>query len=605
MKKSLLALFMALILSLTVLLTGCGSDEEEGSGIKTGEEIQPLTITLYSITNDSTTPEQIAVVQEAFNSITQAKYNTNVILKLYPESEYQTVVDSLIQKNRELSEGNALTFESADNLAVGEYPKERENQIDIFLVNSYKTYCSLAEAQDISAIDEELSNTATLLKSYIYPFNLNAAKVNGETYGVFNNSIYGGYKYLLLNKEIVDAELYDPENLYNTTNMSSFLRDVKAKYPDVIPFLGDIEAPIVNWTGTDYSLLGSFLSDELVSTNLVDALTYTPTSHPVGSLLENEDFITWAKRYNKLYTEGCIVEKTDANSNSKFAATIIEGDVTLSPTFSDVYGNYKVDEKTGFKYTTIDGVDYYVNVYQRPLATNENVFNAGYCVSAYTENLSRCMEILTCLNTDAELSNTFMYGVKDVHYTVNEETGIVTKISDSYSMNIEYIGNIYLLKQSTDMNEYWTSMSNNNWQNAKNTNREAIMSPTLGFNFVPNQKTKDQIDLENADIAEKNDEEGTSDPYLLFTKLSYEEACDIVAEKTTADVRALLTYQPTPEKDFSAYLNELKLHYQIDSIKPAEAAEALAALTSPQGMYYLQDQYNEWYAEAYGGGTAE
>ena len=92
MKKSLLALLIALILCLAVMLTGCGEEEESQSSIKTGEEITPITLTLYSITNDSTTPEQIALVEEAFNNVTQAKYNTNVVLKLYKESEYNEVV---------------------------------------------------------------------------------------------------------------------------------------------------------------------------------------------------------------------------------------------------------------------------------------------------------------------------------------------------------------------------------------------------------------------------------------------------------------------------------------------------------------------------------
>ena len=84
MKKSLLALLIALVLCLAVMLTGCGDDEGSDSGIKTGEEITPLTITLYSITNDSTTPEQIALVEEAFNNVTQAKRFCTIDKKLSP-----------------------------------------------------------------------------------------------------------------------------------------------------------------------------------------------------------------------------------------------------------------------------------------------------------------------------------------------------------------------------------------------------------------------------------------------------------------------------------------------------------------------------------------
>lgn len=601
MKKSLLALLIALVLCLAVMLTGCGEKEEESSsGIKTGEEITPITLTLYSITNDSTTPEQIALVEEAFNNVTQAKYNTNVVLKLYKESEYNDVVKTLIQKNQELSDTGELVFEKQE-LGVGEYPTVRDNQIDIFLVNNFETYYEMAKNGNLSPIDEELTNTASLLKSYIYPYNLNAAKVEGEMFGIFNNTIYGGYQYLLLNKELVDKEMYDPETMLSISTISSFLRDVKTKYTDVIPFLGDIEAPVLNWTGSE-SLLGAFVGDEMTSTGFIDAKSAKPTAHDITSLLEVPEFISWAKKYNTLYREGCIVEKTDANKNSKFAATIIEGDVTLSPQFADVYGKYKTDETNGFKYTTIDGVDYYVSVYRRPMATNENVFNAGYCVSAYTENLSRCMEIITCLNTDAELSNIFMYGVKDIHYTADEDTGIITKITDTYGMDIKNIGNFYLLKQSTDMDEYWKMMSDNNWQNAKNTNREATVSSQLGFYYTIEELTEADIDELNMEISEYNETHpGSEKPYYEYTELSYQEALEIVKTQTALDYRALLTYQPTAEKDFDKFVQELKEGYDVKLLEDnkTKEAEAFYALWSETGMYCINKQYKQWHSEAF------
>ncbi len=598
MKKSLLALLIALVLCLAVMLTGCGDEEE--SGIKTGEEITPLTITLYSITNDSTTPEQIALVEEAFNNVTQAKYNTNVVLKLYKESEYNDVVRELLKKNYELNETGELVF-TKQELGVGEYPSVRDNQIDIFLVNSIDTYYEWAKAEHISPIDEELTNTASLLKSYIYPYNLTAAKIDGETFGVFNNTIYGGYQYLLLNKELVDKEMYDPETMVSVSTISSFLRDVKAKYNDVIPFLGDIEAPVLSWTGSE-SLLGSFVGDDMTSTGFLDAKSVKPTAHDITSLLEIPEFVSWAKKYNTLYNEGCLVEKTDANKNAKFAATIIEGDVTLSPQFADVYGKYKVDETNGFKYTTIDGVDYYVSVYRRPMATNENVFNAGYCVSKYTENLSRCMEIITCLNTDAELSNIFMYGVKDVHFTEDEETGIVTKITDTYSMDIKNIGNFYLLKQSSDMDEYWKMMSDDNWQNAKNTNREATVSSNLGFYYLAEEITEAMVEEWNMEIAEYNEtHEDNPKPYFEFTELSYQEAMDIVKEKTAADYRAILTYQKTDGKDLEKFIEEMKEKYDVKLLEDGktEEAEAFYALWSETGIYCINKQYTTWHSEAF------
>ena len=229
MKKSLLALLMALIMCLSVLV-GCASDkDDEADVMNTDSETKPITITLYAPTKNTTTQKEIEVVQEAFNSITQAKFNTNVVLKLIPEDEYENVIQSTIdsihnqQEEEEAAEQSRLDAEreamlrgetlasneteasadkqtnsSVDNPEI-KYPAVKKNQLDIFLVRSFETYYDLAMAEELSPLDEEISESSKLLNSYVYPYLLRAAKVDGSTYGVFNNTVFGEYQYLLLN----------------------------------------------------------------------------------------------------------------------------------------------------------------------------------------------------------------------------------------------------------------------------------------------------------------------------------------------------------------------------------------------------------------------
>lgn len=589
MKKSLLALLLCLSLCLPVLLTACGDNKEEENKttITNTSNSSSKTVTIYSITDDSTTAEQIAVVEQAFNNITKSKYNTKVVLKLYTEKEYDNAVKKALESNREAFENEEKASVTIDENG---YPNATENQLDIFLVRSFKEYRELVEAEDLSPIDEELAQSANLLNSYVYPTMLRASKVEGEQYGVFNNTVFGGYEYILLNKELVDKYDYDPEELNGIENIARFLKEVKDKEPGYIPFLGEYTVPAFYMTENE-SLYGVLAESLLNGTGTIDATKHVPlgtSSSPLAprNLLNTQAYKTWMEKYNELYQKGCLVEKTDDNSNSSFAATIIEGDVTLSPTYKSVYGNYKRDE-FGFDYITYeDGKDYYVKMHKRPTATNENVFAAGYVVSAYTQDVSSCMNIIMGLNTDPALANIFQYGVQDVHYTLDISTGMVKPIANSgYSMNMKYSGNMYLLKQSTTMDEYWRFMSDDSWHNAKNTNRDTVFSPFLGFYYNP----------EKPEDSDQDDENAEEQP-MIKTELTYEAALKQVADKTPAIIEELKTFKNVDPatgnaatfKDFLAI--ELQKSLQIEGLK---------VITETNAPYYGVMTYREWLTNHY------
>ena len=606
MKKSLLALVLALIMCLSLFCTSCssGGDDENPDVMDTDSETKAITLTLYAPTKGTTTQEQIDIVQEAFNNITQAKFNTNVILKLIPEDKYADTIQNTINSiNQQIAEEEAAAqsrFEAEkEAMLKGEtlppeeteapatnagsdadspeitYPAERENQLDIFLVQSFETYYELVMNQELAPLDEEIAEGSKLLNSYIYPYLLRSAVIDGSIYGVFNNTIFGDYQYMLLNKELVDKYNYDPEEMTTFTDITMFLQEVKANEEGVIPFLGNPEPPVTYWNDK-VSLVGAYCENDFTSSGHIDATSFVPEALSPSNLLNSTGYRAWLKAYNELYRANCLVEKTEGNANSKFAATIINGDVTLSPTYAEEYGKYKVDE-FGFKYITDEnGVDYYVSVYKRPVADNKNVFNAGYVISTHTEDVARCMEILTCLNTDATLSNILMYGVEGVHYTVDEDTKVVHKTTDTYAMDITTIGNIYLLKESDDMNDYWKFMSKNGWQNAKNTNREAVMSPYLGFMHKPEKPVAEDL------------EEG-----VIFIDLTFDEVIQRIEEISPDIINSIMKFEQTDGLDFDTFLTILR-----SNLNDNDYITAIEDMY--KGMYYTKEPYGEWHSSHYG-----
>ena len=95
MKKKIAALLLLLVMICGAVLTSCNNSTEI---IEDEQTRRALTITLYCITDEKTTPEAIQKVEDAINQITKKRYSTQIKLRFYKESEYDTVIDNLVDE---------------------------------------------------------------------------------------------------------------------------------------------------------------------------------------------------------------------------------------------------------------------------------------------------------------------------------------------------------------------------------------------------------------------------------------------------------------------------------------------------------------------------
>jgi hypothetical protein len=170
-------------------------------------------------------------------------------------------------------------------------------------------------------------------------------------------------------------------------------------------------------------------------------------------------------------------------------------------------------------------------------------------------------------------------------------------------MDISTIGNIYLLTPSDDMDEYWTFMSKNGWENAKNTNREAVMNPFLGFYFNPEKPNPEEP------------EEGKLMTDLTFKEL-YEKVV-VLSEKIsmTENVKIFISHiiRNESKNNYMAFARELNAHVRTDfviklpSLKPGvpdcefmdKYIENLKRDFSSVPDYFLNEGYDKafWYLD--------
>ncbi|MFA5561274.1 MAG: hypothetical protein WDA00_01340 [Eubacteriales bacterium] len=115
--------------------------------------------------------------------------------------------------------------------------------------------------------------------------------------------------------------------------------------------------------------------------------------------------------------------------------------LTVADYIQEVTGDYG----TRHQY---DSSEYYVTIIKKPELTYKEIVSSMFCISAYTANADRAMEIIYELNTSAELHTILQYGVRDVTYTVDVENQTITKIADApytYDMNIRHTGNLFCI----------------------------------------------------------------------------------------------------------------------------------------------------------------
>lgn len=506
MNKKLTTLLLAMMMVLGSF-AGCSSEasEEEVEATADTEEAAriSMTLSLWVPTSKNTTEEAIELAEAQINRLTQSKYDTAIELKAIPEDEYQETIDAELDrisaaliaaeeeaeaKRKELKELKAQGIEVEETeeteegetepveeetivnelgISVIKYPEVGENQLDIFLVQGYENYLRYIENEQIQQLDGELSGNSKILKTYIYPTYLTLANVSG-TYAIPNNHPVGEYKYLLVNKELVEKYDYNANDLNTLLKCQDFIKDMGYQVDNgnetVTPLLGEVETANMVFWGEDPT------EWSVISSQITNTMSYNVKCAP-KSIFSTNVYINTVGMMKELGELGYIGDGV-VDEGEKFAVGVVSGDGSVAEQYEE---------------------DYYVNVYSKPMMTEEDAYGSMFAVSSYSKSLSRSMEIITYLNTSSDIRTILQYGAQGVHWDYeDEETQETIKIlSDDYQMDIVDTGNVYMTYPGEGVSMKY-------WDYGKQQNLDSISSPYMKFTGYVNDANKAQL----AELAE-------------------------------------------------------------------------------------------------------
>lgn len=403
-------------------------------------------------------------------------------------------------------------------------PKPPENQLDIVLIPSLSLYDKLVYGYEEKEKDDKGNETTknipyltvlgregetpfdALLDKYVPSYATSARKAlnlifrsdtTGKlSYAIPNNTYFGSYRYLLINKELFDKYQYDLSTVNSMSDLLSFVNDLLVNKEPV--------SPLYSYAGYGWqSFLGE---DSVLSIPVANSYNTEVPEQPApvfASSAYRQELSVLRNLKNAGYTwsenEDISVESID----KPFGVAVVRGDSTIPEQYKDKY---------------------YVRVFEKPQLTSE-MYNGMYGISSGCAYPARAMEILTLLSTNADIVNLLAYGVEGAHYDLSSG-GMVTNRSKDYRINIRYAGNMFLLRQNNEMDEKTLRYSANNWELAKLQNRDLVLNPYCGFEVkmtdsVPSllenvKELNDKIheELENYDKYVQEGGELTYDEYL-------------------------------------------------------------------------------------------
>ena len=509
MKKRLTCLLLSAIM---ILLCFAGCAEKTGDEVKKeiGEEASQdaVSLAMYLMSEQPVSKKQEELIEQKVNELTEAKYKVHLDLRYFTPSEYYEKLDADLATMKAFYEGGAVGKTTEEPQYIDEnglpmiyYPPLEEFDVDIFYFGGYAKYHEYMQLGYLSKLTESVDGKAKALKAVINSDILSSFKsVNGnDFYAIPTNRPVGEYTYLLLNKDVLEATQYSPNDIKSLTSencqdllsiVNEHMREGENGFVPLYSATGELDILGAEFFGVDsnglftneFSVLGGTYSYDWEwgkmdsFANMDNILTSADNGN-----MSIKDQITVLKEYEfdeKENGTGYYATEEEKAANKPFAVGYIKGGPTDVSQYAD---------------------DYEIVPVAFPTLRTADLYESMFGVSSYTSSLSGSMSIIAYLNTDEEFRNLILYGVEGENYVwkdseILDENGnpyrVVERLTKDeekrYEMDVLKTGNVALAYTASDENPLEKLYYSDHYADMKK-------EWALGFSFYEAFYTYDKI----------------------------------------------------------------------------------------------------------------
>lgn len=415
-------------------------------------------------------------------------------------------------------------------ISFGDYAKKMQ------IINaSGETYDIAFTARDYNYSDNARKGAYLDVKSLIPKYapalvdRMQGGKVDvdGKSYGIPTNNIGASNFYWTFNEAMLQKNNISVDGVNSLQSLEPVLKEFQEKNKD---------ANVKYTLAVDQSFRIKENFDFLLSDTIPLGVSTDKDTGKIENFLDLpqaiQDFESMHKYYQAGYINKDVARSTDSSinlsngNNSWFSRLQESGEIAA--------GKQGIEQVTGYPVT--------LKAYTNPSQGINNATVALHTISATSKHPKESLKVLNLLNTDKELAALLVYGIKGVHYNINEDGTVkFTKKQADYNMGAWCLLKSELLPLTTKQTDADKQALADYVKNAKE-------SPALGF-FFDTSKVKTEITAVQSVMAQYQTDlnVGATDPAVTIPKVKKE------LEKAGFD-----KVQKEAQKQYTAWQNEKK-----------------------------------------------
>lgn len=383
--------------------------------------------------------KDLKTVNEKVNEYVKAEYGFTVTLNQIDFGEYDQKMSALVNAGESFDLAYTASWLGGFN----------------YLTNARK-----GAFLDIS---EYLEKEQTALKAEIFENFWKGATIDTGIYAVPTQKEIAATEYFVFNKELVEKYNIPYTEITNYDELEPWLRTIKEK------------ENIVPWFMSE-GFKNPYRFDEL-STSVGINLEGDPET--IVNYYFEDEYINRVKTIRK-FMEAGLINKDAALSKQP---DIVGKDWLVTSVVMGPLDTATVTDQ--FKKEVV------IAPMVGSVATNASTLGGATAISSNCKHPAEAMQLLEAVNTDPVLINLLAYGIEGTHYEKIGETQISWLPAHSnYAMPFYMFGNYFNLfhQEGAPLDE---------WDILRQYNKDAEVSPALGFNFDTDKVTTEIAALNN------------------------------------------------------------------------------------------------------------
>ena len=289
------------------------------------------------------------------------------------------------------------------------------------------------------------------------------ASIHGKIYGVPNQKELGVAPMWVFTKEYVDKYNIPYQDIHTLEDLEPWLKIIKENEPGVVP--------LYITKGFSYTVFFDQLVDPIGVEVNDDSLT-------IKNMFETEEMKKNLETLRRFYQLGYINgDSATAQDDKSVKRLVTKGD-------GQPYAEKIWSKDLGYEVVSSPIVD--------TLVTNGSATGSLIAISSNSKNKEKAFEFLTLLNTDSYVRNLLNYGLEGVHYEKVGENSIKILNPEQRRYEIPYfaLGNLFITYTLDSEPE-------TKWEDFKEFNDEAKVSPALGFKFDASKVSSELAAINN------------------------------------------------------------------------------------------------------------